>query len=417
LATNFKKANIRKWLVMAVLSVSAGSIYLLPFLQEVYYKPLAEALSLNNTEVGSLMSIYGVFAMISYFPGGWIADKVTPRILISISLLLTGLLGLFFATLPSFHISLIIHALWGVTTTLLFWSSIVRVTRNWAPKDEQGRAFGFLQMGRGISDIIVSTPILIVFGVLGSSYFALSVVIILISLITILSGIAAWFILSEDDGGENTNIGSFKSGMTEIISVLKMPVVWLISIVVLAAYSAYWGTYRFTSYSTDIFSLSVVVAGAISIGKMAMSPPSALVAGYVSDKIGIAKSVSILFMILILTFLIFAFMPGLSSLLPFMITNIAIASLAVFALRGIYFALLEEGGIPMKVTGTATGFISMIGFTPDIFMPLIGGLLLDRLPTVEGYRAFFLTVAGICTLGLIAALMIYHIVSSSKKDK
>ena len=402
---------------MAVLSVSAGSIYLLPFLQEVYYKPLAEALSLNNTEVGSLMSIYGVFAMISYFPGGWIADKVTPRILISISLLLTGLLGLFFATLPSFHISLIIHALWGVTTTLLFWSSIVRVTRNWAPKDEQGRAFGFLQMGRGISDIIVSTPILIVFGVLGSSYFALSVVIILISLITIFSGIAAWFILSEDDGGENTNIGSFKSGMTEVISVLKMPVVWLISIVVLAAYSAYWGTYRFTSYSTDIFSLSVVVAGAISIGKMAMSPPSALVAGYVSDKIGIAKSVSILFMILILTFLIFAFMPGLSSLLPFMITNIAIASLAVFALRGIYFALLEEGGVPMKVTGTATGFISMIGFTPDIFMPLIGGLLLDRLPTVEGYRAFFLTVAGICTLGLIAALMIYHIVSSSKKDK
>ena len=402
---------------MAVLSVSAGSIYLLPFLQEVYYKPLAEALSLNNTEVGSLMSIYGVFAMISYFPGGWIADKVTPRILISISLLLTGLLGLFFATLPSFHISLIIHALWGVTTTLLFWSSIVRVTRNWAPKDEQGRAFGFLQMGRGISDIIVSTPILIVFGVLGSSYFALSVVIILISLITIFSGIAARFILSDDDGGENTNIGSFKSGMTEVISVLKMPVVWLISIVVLAAYSAYWGTYRFTSYSTDIFSLSVVVAGAISIGKMAMSPPSALVAGYVSDKIGIAKSVSILFMILILTFLIFAFMPGLSSLLPFMITNIAIASLAVFALRGIYFALLEEGGIPMKVTGTATGFISMIGFTPDIFMPLIGGLLLDRLPTVEGYRAFFLTVAGICTLGLIAALMIYHIVSSSKKDK
>jgi MFS family permease len=100
-----------------------------------------------------------------------------------------------------------------------------------------------------------------------------------------------------------------------------------------------------------------------------------------------------------------------------MITNIAIASLAVFALRGIYFALLEEGGVPMTVTGTATGFISMIGFTPDIFMPLIGGLLLDRLPTIEGYHAFFLIVAGICTLGLVAALMIYHIVSSSKKDK
>jgi nitrate/nitrite transporter NarK len=269
-------------------------------------------------------------------------------------------------------------------------------------------------MGRGVSDIAVSTPILLVFGILGSSYFALSVVIVLISVITILSGVAAWFILNEDDGGENSDVGSFNSGVTEIISVLRMPVVWLISIVVLAAYSAYWGAYRFTSYSTDIFSLSVVMAGAISIGKMAMSPPSALIAGYVSDNIGIAKSVCILFVILIFSFLIFAFMPGLPSLLPFMITNIAIASLAIFALRGIYFALLEEGGIPMRVTGTATGFISMIGFTPDIFMPLVGGVLLDRLPTVEGYRSFFLVVSAICGLGLVASLSIYRIVTKNK---
>ena len=395
---------------MGVLCISAGSIYLLPFLQEVYYKPLADALSLNNTEVGSLMSIYGVFAMLSYFPGGWIADKVSPRILITFSLISTGLIGLYFATLPSYQISLIIHALWGITTTLLFWSAIVRVTRNWAPSNEQGRAFGILQMGRGVSDILMSMPILAVFGILGSSYFALSMVIVQISLLTIISGLIAWFVLEDEDGGENSSVGTFNSGLREITTVLKLPVVWLIAVVVLAAYSAYWGTYRFTSYSTDIFSLSVVAAGAISIGKMWMSPPSALLAGFISDKIGIAKSVAILFVVLIFSFIVFAFMPGIPSLLPVMIVNVAIASLAVFALRGIYFALLEEGGIPMIITGTATGFISMIGFTPDVFMPLIGGVLLDNLPSVEGYRIFFVIVAGICGLGLMAALMIYRIV-------
>lgn len=405
-----KRESIRKWLVMGVLCISAGSIYLLPFLQEVYYKPLADALSLNNTEVGSLMSIYGVFAMLSYFPGGWIADKVSPRILITFSLISTGLIGLYFATLPSYQISLIIHALWGITTTLLFWSAIVRVTRNWAPSNEQGRAFGILQMGRGVSDILMSMPILAVFGILGSSYFALSMVIVQISLLTIISGLIAWFVLEDEDGGENSSVGTFNSGLREITTVLKLPVVWLIAVVVLAAYSAYWGTYRFTSYSTDIFSLSVVAAGAISIGKMWMSPPSALLAGFISDKIGIAKSVAILFVVLIFSFIVFAFMPGIPSLLPVMIVNVAIASLAVFALRGIYFALLEEGGIPMIITGTATGFISMIGFTPDVFMPLIGGVLLDNLPSVEGYRIFFLIVAGICGLGLMAALMIYRIV-------
>ena len=405
-----KRESIRKWLVMGVLCISAGSIYLLPFLQEVYYKPLAEALSLNNTEVGSLMSIYGVFAMLSYFPGGWIADKVSPRILITFSLISTGLIGLYFATLPSYQISLIIHAFWGITTTLLFWSAIVRVTRNWAPTNEQGRAFGILQMGRGVSDILMSMPILAVFGILGSSYFALSMVIVQISLLTIISGLIAWFVLEDEDGGENSSVGTFNSGLREITAVLKLPVVWLIAVVVLAAYSAYWGTYRFTSYSSDIFSLSVVAAGAISIGKMWMSPPSALVAGFISDKIGIAKSVAILFVVLIFSFVVFAFMPGIPSLLPIMIMNVAVASLAVFALRGIYFALLEEGGIPMIITGTATGFISMIGFTPDIFMPLIGGVLLDNLPSVEGYRIFFLIVAGICGLGLMAALMIYRMV-------
>ena len=405
-----KRESIRKWLVMGVLCISAGSIYLLPFLQEVYYKPLAEALSLNNTEVGSLMSIYGVFAMLSYFPGGWIADKVSPRILITFSLISTGLIGLYFATLPSYQISLIIHAFWGITTTLLFWSAIVRVTRNWAPTNEQGRAFGILQMGRGVSDILMSMPILAVFGILGSSYFALSMVIVQISLLIIISGLIAWFVLEDEDGGENSSVGTFNSGLREITAVLKLPVVWLIAVVVLAAYSAYWGTYRFTSYSSDIFSLSVVAAGAISIGKMWMSPPSALVAGFISDKIGIAKSVAILFVVLIFSFVVFAFMPGIPSLLPIMIMNVAVASLAVFALRGIYFALLEEGGIPMIITGTATGFISMIGFTPDIFMPLIGGVLLDNLPSVEGYRIFFLIVAGICGLGLMAALMIYRMV-------
>ena len=411
-----KKSLVRKWLVMLILSVSASSIYLLPFLQEVYYWPLADALQLNNTQVGSLMSIYGTFAMLTYFPGGWVADKVIPRYLISISLITTGLIGLYFATLPSYEISLIIHALWGVTTTLLFWSSIVRVTRHWAPSNEQGKAFGFLQTGRSISDVIVSFPILAIFGILGSGVFALSMVIVQISVITIIAGIAAWYVLSNEDGGENTEILSFASSIKEIISVLKMPAVWLIAVVVLAAYSAYWGAYRFTSYSTDIFSLSVIAAGAISIGKMVMSPPSALIAGFVSDKVGIAKSVIVLFVVLIVSFVIFAFLPGIPAFLPVMLINVAIASFAIFALRAIYYALLEEGGIPVVVTGTATGFISMIGFTPDIFMPLLGGILLDSMPTIEGYRAFFISVAVICGLGLAASIFLYRIALERKKN-
>jgi MFS family permease len=89
-----------------------------------------------------------------------------------------------------------------------------------------------------------------------------------------------------------------------------------------------------------------------------------------------------------------------------LIVNTAVASLAIFALRGIYFALLEEGGTPLALTGTVTGIVSVIGYTPDIFMPMVGGVFLDRYPGGSGYRYFFLFIAFLCLLGLLAAFFI-----------
>jgi MFS family permease len=134
---------------------------------------------------------------------------------------------------------------------------------------------------------------------------------------------------------------------------------------------------------------------------------AALVAGLVSDKFGIARSVAWLFAVLIGSFLVFSILPGNAAMIPAMLGNVALASLAVFAMRGIYFALLEEGGVPVAVTGTAAGIVSAVGFTPDIFMPLLGGVLLDTFPGEPGYRYFFLSVAGFCSVGLIASLLIY----------
>ena len=391
---------------MAVLSISGGVIFYLPFLQEVYYKPLADALSLDNAEVGALMSVFGITAMISYVPGGLLADRVSPRYLLTLSLLLTGGSGLYFATFPSYTISLAIHALRGVTLTLLFWGAMIRVTRNWAPPDEQGKAFGILETGRGFGEVLSSMAILAVFGLLGSDKFALSIVVVLFSVLILILGVLAWFTIDEAAGNAQATEEKVKVGKDEIIAVLKMPTVWLIATVILTGYCAYWGTFRFTSYSSDIFLMSVTMAGALSVGKLWMKPIAALSAGFISDKIGIAKTIAFLFVVLIASFTLFALMPGKQSLLVAMIINVAIASLAIFAMRGIYFALLEEGGIPIVVTGTATGIISVVGYTPDIFMPLLGGVLLDRFPGAEGYRLFFLTVAGICTVGLAATIIL-----------
>jgi MFS family permease len=89
-----------------------------------------------------------------------------------------------------------------------------------------------------------------------------------------------------------------------------------------------------------------------------------------------------------------------------LILNTGVASVAIFALRGIYFALLEEGGVPLAMTGTVAGLMSAIGFTPDVFMPVLGGLLLDRYPGRLGYRYYFAVIVGLCIAGLLSTLLI-----------
>ena len=107
-------------------------------------------------------------------------------------------------------------------------------------------------------------------------------------------------------------------------------------------------------------------------------------------------------------------MPYGSSFVGVMLFTMAVTAFGLYALRGIYFALLEEGGIPLRVTGTAAGIVSVTGFLPDIFMPYIGGVIFDAYPDDQGYRYIFFIVSGLCVIGATAAYFILH--RSKKKN-
>ncbi len=392
---------------MVVLSVSGGLIFMAPFLREVYYIPMQEAMNLSNTEMGILMGVFGAVGLLTYFPGGWLADRVSSRKLITLGMLATGVSGLYFSTFPDFVANLVLHAFWGISITLVFWGAMIKATRGWAPADEQGRAFGILETGRGLSEVLSHTAMLALFAWLGSTYAALSTVIVAFSLFNICLGVAAWFLI-EDSDREEAGM-QHKVGLQEVKQVLKTPVVWLISVVILCAYSAYWGSFFFTPYASDVFLMSVTMAGVLSVGRMWLKPFAALAAGFLGDKFGISKTVAISMAITAASFALFALTPSVPSILPLVIFNVAISATFIFALRGIYFALLEEGGIPLALTGTAAGVASAIGFIPDIFMPVIGGYLLDAYPGITGYRLLFGFVAILAVIGLIASVLIVRI--------
>ncbi len=81
--------------------------------------------------------------------------------------------------------------------------------------------------------------------------------------------------------------------------------------------------------------------------------------------------------------------------------NFAISLFAVFALRGIYFALLQETRTPRQITGAAVGMISFVGYTPEIFFAPIAGRVLDATPGAGGHLDLFKLLAAITACGII----------------
>ena len=83
--------------------------------------------------------------------------------------------------------------------------------------------------------------------------------------------------------------------------------------------------------------------------------------------------------------------------------DVAAASLGIFALRGLYFAIMQEGRVPLTFTGSAVGIVSFIGYTPDVFMGPLMGWLPARSPGPAGHQHVFQVVAGFALVGLIVS--------------
>ncbi len=68
----------------------------------------------------------------------------------------------------------------------------------------------------------------------------------------------------------------------------------------------------------------------------------------------------------------------------------------------------------MAITGTATGVVSVIGYTPDVFVPPMAGMVLDAYPGADGFQVLFLIIGSLNFIGLMAALSFYRKVQSNR---
>jgi NhaP-type Na+/H+ or K+/H+ antiporter len=80
---------------------------------------------------------------------------------------------------------------WGFTTICLFWAAMIRATREWGGTFFQGRAFGWLEGGRGGVAALLATLSFLLFSQIRSFQW----VILATSAFTLLSGILVWLFI------------------------------------------------------------------------------------------------------------------------------------------------------------------------------------------------------------------------------
>jgi len=297
---------------------------------------------------------------------------------------------------------------------------MIKATRIWGGEKKQGIAFGFLDGGRGLVAAGFGSVGILIFSLfidvdisetsLHERKEAFHYVILFSSVIVSIIGILSFYFLKPLQVTETLNKKSSnvltKSNFKKI---MKIPSVWLLMVIILCAYVGYKMTDVFSLYAKDVMLYDDIESAKVGTSLLYMRPIIGVVIGLLADKTRASLWLIIGFFLTLITSLIFA-----SGIINEQTTllfglSIGLMALGVYSARVLYFAAMEEGKIPLALTGTAVGFISIVGYTPDIFSGPMIGVLLDNSPGELGHQHVFLALAGFTIIGLIASVVFYRI--------
>lgn len=403
------------WLLWPVI-LAGEAIFLLPFVLPRLFRPtMLEAWGITNLDFGLAFSCYGMVAIIAYGLGGPLADRFPPRWLMCIALAATAGGGIAFLETPNRVLLCCIYAYFGITTILLFWSSMLKVTHDLGGAKQQGTAFGLLDAGRGLFAAVIATALTLLFGQLlplkdeaspeelAKALRAIIMVTILVVATTALLIPIALIKLSSRESSKPTSLETRNS----LSLLIRRPAIWLHGLVVLCAYCGYKSIDNYGIFAVDAFHSSDLEATRLTTLTFWARPFSAIGAGLVADRFSHFKSMAILFLLAAIGNASLALIvPQTLQWSGLMMVAVSTAA-TMYGLRGIYFAVFDDLHIPPTLVGTAAGLVSLIGFLPDVFFGTVTGFMIDHYPGRQGHQYVFALVCLVSLIGLIACLLNY----------
>jgi len=403
---------LSRYIQLGVLTLAAGAVYPLIYLRQNFEVSILESFGITIVQLGQCYSVLGVIFVVTYLPSGWLADRVSPRGLVALSLVLMGVLGIWFSTMPGFSALLIIFAGWGIVTGLTFWAALIKAVALLGHHDEQGRFFGILDGGRGLVEAILASIAVYWFAYslddLGqsTSVALLKVIYLYIGFALLLAPIVYFAI--DDVKDESSSVKDRRPAgqlSADLWTILRNREMWLAAFCILCGYQLFWATYSFSGYMQNIYGLTAVAVGSITVAKLWMRPIGAVAAGFVGDRFNREKTLAALMLSGTFALAALIILPA-SAGAGALLAVVMLVGLMTYAIRGIFWATLDSCNIPVRIKGLAIGVMSLIGYSPDIYLPLLNGQLLKAFPGKAGYSLYF---GGIVLMGILGTMSAWRL--------
>ena len=397
----------RRITLLILVSMGSSILFAPPYLKNVFYDPLLDALDINNAQIGWLVSAYAITATICYLPSGFIADRVRVRTLATTGYFITAILTFVYAALPSFGTLLAVFVGMGLSTILIWWGVRFKLVRLISDADGYARNIG---LSYGIYGAVGLVLGFIEVGILSAfaerADLGVRTILMMLGGLIFLLAIAS-HLLTPRFAGEIEHPGEgFK--LADLTRVFGSPVVWLAAGTMFFVYFVYTGVAYTTPYLSAVFAAPAAVVSTVSVirtyGITLLAGPAF---GALATKVRSPSRVIIVASIVIAV--------ALASLIaiPSGPVLVIVAAVIVVALGflangcyGIASSQLSEGRVGLDMFGAASGLLSVIGFLPDTFSSVWFGAIIDD----RGSAAYPIIFTILIVCALLAAVLSYALI-------
>lgn len=398
----------KKWQIFLITWLGYAGFYFCRKNFSVAMPFFSHDLGISNMQLANIITAYSIMYMIGQFISGFLNDRLGPKIVVGVGLLIAVVANFtlgFFASPVIFLVLMVFNGA-GQSTG---WSGLVRLMSDWFKKEERGVVMGWwttCYVVGGIVSVIFATwwatnTILPGFG-WRKAFWVPSLLLLIITILF-------WRFVKEKSENhvpatEASSASVKETGMKagSIIPIFSDSSLWVASMVYFfTKFIRYTFLFWVPLYLSQNFGYSDADAGYTSSAFEIAGFAGILTAGYLSDKVFGSGRFSISSLFFIVLGIVFLFQPAISG--TGNIGNIVLIALCGFFIYGPDSLISAAGAMDIgkRQTGMVAGFINGVGSVGQLLSPYVVAYISEK----YGWEMLFSVFVWMSfTAGILLAL-------------